>query len=114
MLGAGLKVAAGSDSPVARPDPLAGIYAAVTRRASTGQEVLATEAIPVTEALKLYGLNAAYSCFQESQLGSLMAGKYADIVILNGDPLKVPAEDIKGLTVDMTFLAGKLVYRRSG
>jgi predicted amidohydrolase YtcJ len=114
MLGAGLKVAAGSDSPVARPDPLTGIYAAVARRAATGRDVLAGEAIPVTEALKLYALNAAYSCFQESQLGNLMAGKYADLVVLNGDPLKVPAEDIKSLTVDMTFLAGKLVYQRSG
>jgi predicted amidohydrolase YtcJ len=86
LLKAGVMVAAGSDAPVAGPDPLKGIYAAVTRRAETGQVVTPGQAISVLDALKLYTINAAYSCFREKQTGSIKSGKWADLVVLNGDP----------------------------
>ena len=50
---AGLVVAASSDAPVAYDNPLLGIYAAVTRRAETGQELLPHEAISVPQALEM-------------------------------------------------------------
>ena len=112
MLQAGLKVAAGSDAPVTPPDPLKGIYSAITRKAETGQVVLKKEAVSFMDALRLYTLNAAYSCFRERQLGTITRGKYADLVILNTDSPQVSAEELKDLKVDMTILAGKIVYRR--
>jgi predicted amidohydrolase YtcJ len=111
MLKAGLKVAAGSDAPVAPPDPLIGIYTAVTRKAETGREVLAGEAITVLEALRLYTINAAYSCAQENQLGTITAGKYSDLVMLNNDPMGVQVQELKDLKVEMTVLDGKVIYR---
>lgn len=113
MLKAGLRVAAGSDAPVADPDPLIGIYAAVTRKAESGQEVLPAEAVSVLDALKLYTVNAAFSCFREGQVGTIAAGKYADLAVLNADPSHVSPQDLKDLKVDMTILAGKIVYRRT-
>jgi predicted amidohydrolase YtcJ len=113
MMKAGLKVAAGSDAPVSPPDPLKGIYSAITRKAETGQVVLKKEAVSFMDALGLYTVNAAYSCFQERQLGTIARGKYADLVILNIDSPQVSAEELKDLKVDMTILAGKIVYRRS-
>lgn len=110
MLKAGLKVAAGSDAPVAGPDPVKGIYAAVTRRAESGQAVLLQEAITTMDALKLYTSGAAYSCFLEKQLGAISKGKYADLAILNTDPLKVKPEELKRLKVEMTLLNGEVVF----
>ena len=110
LIKAGVKVAAGSDAPVANPDPLKGIYAAVTRRAATGQAVVSGEAISVLDALKLYTINAACSCFRERQTGSIVKGKWADLVVLNGDPLTVNPEELKHLRVEMTVLDGEVVY----
>ena len=110
LLKTGVSVAAGSDAPVASPDPLKGIYAAATRHTGTGQTVTPGEAISVLDALKLYTINAAYSCFREKQTGSIAKGKWADLVVLNGDPLQVSPHELKSLKVEMTVLEGEVVY----
>jgi hypothetical protein len=110
MLGAGLRVAAGSDAPVTVPDPLKAIYAAVVRRAETGQPVLSGQSIAVLDALRLFTSGAAWSCFREKQLGTISRGKYADLVVLNADPLRVKAEGLKDIKVEMTLLSGNVVY----
>ena len=112
MLKAGLKPAAGSDAPVAPPDPFKGIYAAVTRRAETGRQVLKSEAVSVMDALRLYTTGAAWSCFREKKPGSISKGKYADLAVLNADPFQVDPQELKDLKVEMTVLAGKVVYGR--
>jgi predicted amidohydrolase YtcJ len=112
MLQAGLNVAAGSDAPISPPDPLKGIYAAVTRSAETGQRVLPEQAISFSDAVRLYTSGPAYSCFRELQLGTIARGKYADLVALNTDPGRICPEELQDLKVDMTILAGKVVYRR--
>jgi predicted amidohydrolase YtcJ len=110
MLGAGLRVAGGSDAPVACPDPLKAVYSAVTRRAENGREVLTRQSINVIDALALFTSGAAYSCFREKQLGTISKGKYADLAILNADPLRVKAEELKNIKVEMTLLNGDLAY----
>jgi len=110
MLGEGLRVAAGSDAPVANPDPLKGIYAAVTRLAENAQQVVPAQAISALEALRLYTLNAAYSCFLEGKTGSIAKGKWADLVVMNGNPLQVSPHELKDLKVEMTVLDGEVVY----
>jgi len=110
MLAEGLRVAAGSDAPVSGPDPLKGIYAAATRLAENGQQVIHSQAISALEALRLYTLNAAYSCFLERQTGSIAKGKWADLVVLNGNPLQVSPHELKDLKVEMTLMDGKAVH----
>jgi hypothetical protein len=110
MLKTGLKLAAGSDAPVAPPDPFKGIYAAVTRRAETGQQVLKREAISVMDALRLYTTGAAWACFREKQTGSILKGKYADLAVLNADPFQADPHELQDLRVEMTVLAGKVAY----
>ena len=114
MLEAGLKVAAGSDAPVAVPDPLKAVYAAATRKAETGQEVLKQQALPVMDALRLYTTGAAYSCFREKELGTINTGKFADLVVLDADPLQVEPEKLKDVKVTMTLLNGEVVYSAGG
>ena len=110
MLEAGIRVAAGSDAPVSPPDPTRGIYAAITRRSETGRMVVKKETIGVEQAVRLYTSEAARSCFREKQLGTIAPGKLADMVVLNANPLEIPAEDLKHLRVEMTVLKGEIAY----
>ena len=110
--GAGVVVAAGSDAPVALPDPLLGIYAAVTRRARNGTTVGLNQAIGVESALRMHTVNGAYACFDEHRTGSLAVGKMADMVLLDHDPTAVEPEAIKDIQVMMTMVGGKVVWER--
>jgi len=110
FIDAGLTVAGSSDSPVAPDNPLLGIYAAVTRRAESGQQLLPQEAISVQQALAMYTINAAYASFEEDIKGSITEGKLADMVILSADPLRSPPEKIKDIRVEMTIIGGGVVW----
>jgi len=110
FLGSGLVVAGSSDSPVVSDNPLVGIYAAVTRRAESGQEVLPQEAVSPQQALEMYTANAAYASFEEDVKGAIAPGKLADMAVLSADPLKSLPELIKDIRVEMTILDGEVVW----
>ena len=105
----GIVVAASSDTPVVPLNPLMGIYAAVTRTAETGQELLPEEAVTPEQALSMYTINAAYASFEEDIKGSITPGKLADLVLLSENPLIVPPEKIKDIKVIMTIIGGEVV-----
>jgi len=109
-LSSGLVVAGSSDSPVVPNNPLVGIYAAVTRKAESGQQLLPQECISAKEALAMYTINAAYASFEEGIKGSITPGKLADMVVLSNNLLKAPPEQIKDIQVEMTIIGGKLVW----
>ena len=113
LLKSGVKVAASSDCPIAPANPLIGIYAATSRMTETGETVLPEEKITPEEALRMYGENAARATFEEGMKGSISPGKLADLVVLNGDPTKVPINEIKDLEVEMTILNGEIVWEKS-
>jgi len=110
FLDSGLIVAGSSDSPVVPDNPLLGIYAAVTRRAKSGQEVLPKEAVSAEQALAMYTTNAAYASFEENIKGSITPGKLADMAVLSADPLKSPPEQIKDIRVEMTIIDGRVAW----
>ena len=110
FLKAGLRVAFGSDAPVIDPNPLIGIYAAVTRRAETGEAVGESEGISAQEALRLYTLGGAYAAFQEGDKGSVEVGKLADLVLLDQDPTRLEAEQIRRIKVTLTVIGGRVVW----
>ncbi len=105
---AGLKVAASSDCPVVPPDPLVGIYAAVSRMTESGQSLLPEECVTPSQALRMYTESAAYASFEEDIKGTIAPGKLADLIILNGDPTEIAAEEIKDLEVEMTIIGGQI------
>jgi predicted amidohydrolase YtcJ len=106
----GVVVAGSSDTPVAPGSPLAGIYAAVTRRAESGQVLQPEERIDINQALALYTINAAYASFEESIKGSITPGKLADLVVLSENPLTVSPEKLKDIKVVTTIIGGKVVW----
>jgi len=110
LLNSGLIVAGSSDSPIVPDNPLVGIYAAVTRRAESGQQLLPHECISASQALAMYTINAAYASFEEGIKGSITPGKLADIVVLSNDPIKSPPEQIKDIKVEMTIIGGNVVW----
>jgi predicted amidohydrolase YtcJ len=112
ILDAGIKLAAGSDSPVVAVNPLIGIYGAVTRLAETGQVVQPAEAVSVMQALEMYTLNAAYASCEEQDKGSITPGKLADMVLLSRNPLHVSPEMIKEIQVEMTVIGGRILWEK--
>jgi predicted amidohydrolase YtcJ len=107
-----VRVAAGSDFPIVKPNPLIGIYTAVTRMSESGKPVLPEEGIERFEALRMYTETAAEAGFQEQNRGSIAVGKKADLVVLNDDPTKVSAAEIKSIKVEMTIINGEIAWRR--
>ena len=110
-----VRVAFGTDWPVAPLDPLQTVYAAVTRATLDGRRPggwVPAQKVSVAEALEAYTVGAAYAEFQEREKGTIRAGKLADLVLLSGDPLKVPPDGIRDLKVVMTIVGGKIVYER--
>ena len=100
LLRAGLRVAGGSDAPCTLPDPIAGIHAACNHPDPA-------ERLGALEALKLFTIEAAKLSFDEAERGSLEAGKVADMVILDRDPLATKSSELKTLKVETLLLRGK-------
>ena len=113
LLKSGVKVAASSDCPIAPANPMVGIYAASSRLAETDEMLLSEEKITPEEALRMYGEDAARATFEERMKGSISPGKLADLVVLNGDPTKVPINELKDIKVEMTILNGEIVWEKS-
>jgi predicted amidohydrolase YtcJ len=112
LLKNGLLIAAGSDFPIVDPNPLVGVYAAVTRLSKGKKAVLEEEAIERYEALRMYTMGGAAANFEEDIKGSITPGKLADIVLLSEDPLTVDAEKIRDIQVTMTILGGQVAWSR--
>ena len=105
----------GSDWTVAPLDPLLGIQAAVTRQTNDGKNPggwYPEQKIGVEDALKAYTLTNAYAAFEEKEKGSIVAGKFADLVILSENILLLPPDRIRDATVDLTMVGGSVVYER--
>ncbi len=100
LLDAGVHLAFGSDCmPL---DPLLGVHHAV----NVPDE---RQRLPVTEALRAYTLGPAYAGFDEDRLGTVEAGKLADLVVLEGSPWEQP-EAIRNIDVAITLVDGEVVH----
>ncbi len=108
-------VALGSDYPVVGIEPMNGIYAAVTRKGFDGSDEGENpwEKITLAQALKGYTLDAARAYGLENDTGSLEAGKYADVVILDNDPFTMNEKELYKVRTAMTVFEGKICYRHN-
>lgn len=106
----GVFVTFGSDNlPI---DPRVGLYAAVTRKGSSGAQYGPEEAVSIQDAIRLYTANPAYLTWEEAKKGSIEAGKFADMIVLDADPLAIAPEKLLTMNIDMTIIGGKIVHRR--
>ena len=108
-----VRLALGSDWPVAPLNPLLGIYAAVTRATLDGKNPdgwVPAQKITVEEAVRGYTAGSAYAEFSEGGKGTLAAGALADIVILSDDIFAIAPARIRDVTVRTTIVDGRVVY----
>jgi predicted amidohydrolase YtcJ len=113
MLNAGVVVANGSDFPVEEPNPLMGFYAAVSRQDANGMPAggwRPEERFSREEALRSWTWAGAYAAFEEDWKGTLSKGKVADFLVLTGDIMTLPLNELPKVAVRMTFLAGQPVH----
>lgn len=133
----GVIIPGGSDFPVEHPNPIYGMYAAVTRQDQRGipanaEDVrrefqlsergvtdesaftggwYADQRLTREEAVRMFTTWAAWASFEEQVKGSLEPGKLADFVVLSADIMEVPADEILRTEVLRTVVGGKEVYR---
>ena len=138
LLATGVIIPCGSDFPVERPNPLLGIYAAVTRRDADGKPRTAAdladafelsaagivdprafndgwyegERMTLQEVLRGYTTWAAQAAFEEDIKGSLEVGKLADFIVLSHTPDEHAPEGILTTVVESTFIGGRKVFAR--
>lgn len=99
------------DSPVIEPNMLETIWCAVNRLTKNGISLGSDEKITPIEAIKAVTINGAYEYFEENKKGSLKEGKFADLIILDKNPLKVNPMDIKNIKVLETIKEGSTIFK---
>jgi predicted amidohydrolase YtcJ len=101
-----------TDGAVTPMDQLFLLWTSVNRLSRNGVVVGEAERITPYQGLKALTINGAYEYFEESSKGTLQAGKLADMVILDKNPVKVPVMEIKDIQVLETIKEGKSVYKK--
>ena len=115
LLSTGVIIPNGTDFPVEAVNPFFTFHASVARQDSDNWPAggwFPQERMTRDEALKSMTLWPAVAGFQERDMGSLAAGKFADFVILDRDIMTVAPELLAGTQVVATYLAGRPVYER--
>ena len=98
------------DTPVVEPDMLHTVWCAVNRVTRSGKPIGQEQCISVYEALKGVTIHGAYAYHEEERKGTLEAGKLADMVILDRNPLKTDKMQIRDIQVLETIKEGKTLY----
>ncbi len=116
-LAKGILWGGGSDFFVTPYPARYGIWSSIARETLKGtygsQPFGTAESVDVHVALSSYTAWAARQLFLEDQIGSLEAGKSADIAVWDKDMYSVPTSELKNLKCEMTVFRGDIVYRDS-
>lgn len=103
----------GSDCPVVDNNPFLEIFRAITRVHNDFMPKggwTPSEKLTRSEILKCYTYGSAYGVLRENELGSLTAGKFADIVVIDKNLFDIPEPEILNSKVIMTIMDGKIIY----
>ncbi len=99
------------DAPVVPMDPLLLLSATVNRESSSGQVIGAEQRIDMMQALRAITITAAWQIFQEDNRGSIEPGKFADLVVLSGNPIEA-TKNVRNSEVIKTLVGGVVIYSR--
>jgi predicted amidohydrolase YtcJ len=102
----GVPITLHSDSPVTPLDALATASYASSRRTPSGAVLGEHERISVPQALHAMTLGAAYTLKMDAEVGSLEAGKYADLAVLGDDPFETDADGLREIEVRGSMVGG--------
>ena len=117
----GVPLTFNSDNPGSSHDPFYGLHAAVTRRNADAEPSAGwypEQAVTPEEALRAYSSGAAYAAFLEDRTGVIAPGRWADITVIDVDPLRVGSseapEGILAGRIVLTVSGGRVVYEAAG
>lgn len=136
LLKTGVVIPGGSDFPVEHPNPIFGIYAAVTRKDKEGRPLTVDDGLKYfqfskegltdsssflngwhadqkmtrQEALRSFTTWGAWAAFEEHLKGSIQKGFLADFILLSADIASVPEKSILDIRVLKTYVGGKEVF----
>lgn len=99
------------DAPVATASAIMILHTAVNRTSRSGDIIGPDQRISPYIALKTLTEWSAYQYFEQESKGTLEAGKFADLVILDKNPLKIAPEEIIDIQVMETIKEGKTIYK---
>ncbi|WP_162606566.1 amidohydrolase [Jiangella asiatica] len=95
---------------IAPMNPWLHMYYATTGRNARGVVINAGQQITRQEALRLYTRDNGWFLREEDELGSIEAGKHADLAVLDRDYFTVPDDDLKRLRSLFTVVGGRVVH----
>jgi predicted amidohydrolase YtcJ len=110
LIDAGARLANGSDAPVEELDPLAGIAAGVLRTLDERPAWHPEQAVTVEEALTATTVNPAWLSGDERRRGKLLPGYFADLVVLDRDPVTCAPEELPDVAVVATMVGGRWTW----
>ncbi len=120
LAAAGARIAVGSDWSVDPLDEWVALKVGVTRTNSPRSDpkyagrLSDDPGLTRAAVLRAITLNSSYELHQDLATGSLEVGKLADLIVLDRNVLKVPAEEIAGTQVLQTVVGGRVVYQAAG
>lgn len=107
LIEAGSSLPLGSDTPVATPDVMLGLYTACSRVAEDGS-IVGSQKLTIDEAIVGYTKHGAYAISWEHRSGQIKPGYDADFVLLSHDP----HESLENLSVCATMKAGRWTFEK--
>lgn len=113
MTNAGILLTASSDAPVESPNPMRGIWSAVSRTDDQGFPKggwLPKEKLTLDEALRMYTVNPAKASGLESKIGKIRAKMYPDLVVLDSRISTLVPDKLKDVKALLTFVGGRLSF----
>ncbi|MCR8746395.1 amidohydrolase [Romboutsia lituseburensis] len=106
----GIKFTLHQDPPVKMPNQIMAMHTAVNRTTESGRVLGEHQRISVMDALRAVTINGAYQYFEEDIKGSIEVGKYADLVILDKNPLEIASDEIETIKVLETIKEGNTIF----
>jgi predicted amidohydrolase YtcJ len=104
LLESGALLANGSDAPVEELEPWAGVIAVVLDHWREDQK------LTLEQALHAICVAPAWLSHDERTRGTLVPGRYADLVVLDRDPFTCEPEELREVQVVATMLAGRWTH----
>lgn len=101
------------DAPVALPSSIMILHTTVNRTTRSGAVLGEAQRVSPYIALKSITDWASRQYFEEKDKGTISAGKLADLVILDKDPLKVDPATIRDIKVLETIKEGQTVFSQN-
>jgi hypothetical protein len=111
LAAAGIPLAAASDAPVVPPDPWRLMASARSRRTRRGRVLAPRERLDARSALALVTTGAA-AALGRTDVGRLVRGARADVIVVDGDPLRARAAAVARMRPRLTIVDGEVAWQR--